>query len=51
MFYNIKINRNIYGNNPRNYWMVLKNRLRKEGNESVANCNQLKLPSSVNDLR
>ena len=32
--------------NPRNYWKVLKNRLRKEGNESVTNCNQLKLPSS-----
>jgi len=27
----------------RNYWKVLKNRLRKEGNESVTNCNQLKL--------
>ena len=32
--------------NPRNYWKVLKNRLRKEGNESVTNCNQLKLPAS-----
>ena len=30
----------------RNYWKVLKNRLTKEGNESVTNCNQLKLPSS-----
>ncbi len=28
---------------PRNYWKVLKNRLKKEGNESVTNCNQLKL--------
>lgn len=27
----------------RNYWKVLKNRLKKEGNESVTNCNQLKL--------
>ena len=26
----------------RNYWKVLKNRLTKEGNESVTNCNQLK---------
>lgn len=26
----------------RNYWKVLKNRLLKEGNESVTNCNQLK---------
>ena len=31
--------------NPRNYWKVLKHRLRKEGNESVTNCNQLKLKS------
>ena len=31
---------------PRNYWKVLKNRLKKEGNESVINCNQLKLLSS-----
>jgi len=27
----------------RNYWKVLKNRLLKEGNESVTNCNQLKM--------
>ena len=26
---------------PRNYWKVLKNRLKKEGNESVTNCHQL----------
>ncbi len=26
----------------RNYWKVLKNRLKKEGNESVTKCNQLK---------
>lgn len=32
--------------NPRNYWKVLKHRLVKEGNESVINCNQLKMPSS-----
>lgn len=31
---------------PRNYWKVLKNRLKKEGNESVTNCNQLKLPAA-----
>jgi len=31
--------------NPRNYWKVLKHRLLKEGNESVTNCNQLKLQS------
>ena len=27
----------------RNYWKVLKNRLNKEGSETVANCNQLKM--------
>ncbi len=32
--------------NPRNYWKVLKHRLKKEGNESVTNCNQLKLKST-----
>ena len=29
--------------NPRNYWKVLKHRLIKEGNETVTNCNQLKM--------
>ena len=32
--------------NPRNYWKVLKHRLKQEGNESVTNCNQLRLKSS-----
>jgi len=32
--------------NPRNYWKVLKHRLVKEGNESVTNCNQLKMQSA-----
>lgn len=32
--------------NPGNYWKVLKHRLKKEGNESVTNCNQLKMESS-----
>ena len=32
--------------NPKNYWKVLKNRLKKEGSELVTNCNQLKLQSS-----
>ena len=32
--------------NPNNYWKVLKKRLKDEGNESVTNCNQLKLESS-----
>lgn len=31
---------------PRNYWKVLKHRLKKEGNQSVTDCNQLKSPSS-----
>lgn len=30
----------------RNYWKVLKNRLRKEGSESVTKCNRLKLPAA-----
>lgn len=30
----------------RNYWKVLKNRLKKEGSESVTNCNRLKLEAS-----
>lgn len=29
----------------RNYWKVLKNRMKKEGNQLVTNCNQLKMPS------
>lgn len=27
----------------RNYWKVLKNRLSKEGNQTVTNCNQLQI--------
>lgn len=30
----------------RNYWKVIKNRLKKEWNESVTNCNQLKMLAS-----
>lgn len=30
----------------RNYWKVLKNRLAREGSESVTNCNRLKLPAA-----
>src|SRR3989339_2242708 len=30
----------------RNYWKVLKHRLKNEGNESVTNCNQLKMLAS-----
>jgi prophage antirepressor-like protein len=35
----------------RNYWKVLKNRLVKEGNETVTNCNQLKMQASDGKLR
>jgi hypothetical protein len=35
----------------RNYWKVLKNRLVKEGNETVTNCNQLKMPSADGKMR
>ncbi len=31
---------------PRNYWKVLKNRLKEEGSQSVTKCNQLKLEAS-----
>lgn len=30
----------------RNYWKVLKNRLNKEGSESVTKCNQLKMEAA-----
>ena len=35
----------------RNYWKVLKNRLKKEGNETVTNCNRLKLISEDGKMR
>lgn len=35
----------------RNYWKVLKNRLVKEGNELVTNCNQLKMPAADGKMR
>ena len=35
----------------RTYWKVLKNRLLKEGNDTVTNCNQLKLPSADGKMR
>ena len=37
--------------NPRNYWKVLKHRLAKEGNETVTNCNQLKLRAEDGKMR
>ena len=35
----------------RNYWKVLKYRLKEEGNETVTNCNQLKLKASDGKYR
>ncbi len=35
----------------RNYWKVLKFRLRKEGNETVTNCNRLKLLAEDGKMR
>ena len=35
----------------RNYWKVLKHRLVKEGNETVTNCNQLKLRANDGKMR
>jgi len=37
--------------NPRNYWKVLKHRLLKEGNQTVTNCNQLKLRAEDGRMR
>jgi hypothetical protein len=37
--------------NPRNYWKVLKHRLKEEGNETVTNCNQLKLRAEDGKMR
>ena len=37
--------------NPRNYWKVLKHRLIKEGNQTVTNCNQLKLRAEDGRMR
>ncbi len=35
----------------KNYWKVLKFRLKEEGNESVTNCNQLKMVSPKDGKR
>ena len=35
----------------RNYWKVLKHRLIKEGNETVTNCNQLKIEAEDGKMR
>lgn len=36
---------------PANYWKVLKNRLKKEGNETVTNCNRLKMRAADGKMR
>ena len=36
---------------PANYWRVLKNRLRDEGNETITNCNGLKMLSKDGKMR
>lgn len=37
--------------NPANYWKVLKNRLKSEGNETVTNCNRLKMRAADGKMR
>lgn len=37
--------------NPQTYWRVLKNRLKKEGNQTVTNCNALKLKAADGKMR
>ena len=37
--------------NPQVYWRVLKKRLKDEGNESVTNCNALKMPAHDGKMR
>ena len=38
-------------NNPQVYWRVMKNRLKSEGNETVTNCNGLKLKATDGKYR
>jgi hypothetical protein len=37
--------------NPQTYWRVLKKRLLDEGNETVTNCNALKMPAADGKMR
>ena len=41
----------IESSNPRHYWNVLKGRLKEEGNETVTNCDQLKLKAADGKYR
>ena len=38
-------------NNPQVYWRVLKKRLTDEGNETVTNCNTLKMQAADGKMR
>ena len=40
-----------FSKNPRHYWNVLKSRLKEEGNETVTNCDQLKLKAQDGKYR
>jgi len=40
-----------YFQGARNYWKVMKLRLKEEGNETVTNCNQLKMLASDGKMR
>ena len=37
--------------NPQTYWRILKKRLKEEGNETVTNCNALKLKATDGKMR
>ncbi len=37
--------------NPQVYWRVLKKRLLEDGNETVTNCNALKMPATDGKMR
>ena len=37
--------------NPQQYWRTLKNRLKEDGNQTVTNCNALKMPAKDGKMR
>jgi len=41
----------VESDNPQVYWRVLKSRLKKEGNETVTNCNALKMLAPDGKMR